>query len=267
MTGSSLATLIVFLPLSFLSGVTGAFSQALSITMAAALVISYLMTAFVVPVLARHLVDFDRWRDPGAAGNSWFARGHGRLLDSLFARPWLFGVALVPLLAVGWFAYNAVPTGFMPAVDEGGFILDYYTPPGTSLTETSREVGQIDAMLSAIPEVATFSRRLGTGLGADLGESYHGDYFVRLKPNHHRLHARSDGSRIGGCAGESARRAGRTGTIDGRSYWRSYGRSPTNRDQALCVQHHRADPTSRKKLPPPSPRYIASTAICTPAGE
>jgi len=186
LTGSSLATLIVFLPLSFLSGVTGAFSQALSITMAAALAISYLMTAFVVPVLARHLVDFDRWHDPGAAGRGWLARGHGRLLDILFARPWLFGLALVPLLVVGWFAYSAVPTGFMPAVDEGGFILDYYTPPGTSLTETSREVGQIDAMLSAIPEVATFSRRLGTGLGADLGESYHGDYFVRLKPNHGR---------------------------------------------------------------------------------
>ena len=186
LTGSSLATLIVFLPLSFLSGVTGAFSQALSITMAAALAISYLMTAFVVPVLARHLVDFDRWQDPGTAGNGWLARGHGRLLDVLFARPWIFPIALVPLLAIGWFAYSAVPTGFMPSVDEGGFILDYYTPPGTSLTETSREVGQIDAMISAIPEVATFSRRLGTGLGADLGESYHGDYFVRLKPNHAR---------------------------------------------------------------------------------
>ena len=186
LTGSSLATLIVFLPLGFLSGVTGAFSQALSITMAAALAISYLMTAFVVPVLARHLVDFDRWRDPSAAGNGWLARQHAALLDSLFRRPWLFVFALVPLLAVGWFAYGAVPTGFMPAVDEGGFIMDYYTPAGTSLTETSREVGEIDAMLSATTEVATFSRRLGTGLGGDLGESYHGDYFVRLKPNHAR---------------------------------------------------------------------------------
>ena len=64
--------------------------------------------------------------------------------------------------------------------------MDYYTPAGTSLTETSREVAEIDAMLSEIPEVATFSRRLGTGLGADLGESYHGDYFVRLRPNHQR---------------------------------------------------------------------------------
>ena len=184
LTGSSLATLIVFLPLGFLSGVTGAFSQALSITMAAALAISYLMTAFVVPVLARHLVDFDRWHDPGAAGDGWLARQHRALLDGLFRRPWLFVIAVVPLLAVGWFAYGAVPTGFMPAVDEGGFIMDYYTPAGTSLTETSREVSEIDEMLKANPEVATFSRRLGTGLGGDLGESYHGDYFVRLKPNH-----------------------------------------------------------------------------------
>ncbi|HET6236878.1 MAG TPA: efflux RND transporter permease subunit [Acetobacteraceae bacterium] len=186
LTASSLATLIVFLPLSFLSGITGAFSKALAVTMAAALVISYLMTAFVVPVLVRHFVDFGRWRDPGAAGDNWLTRQHGRLLDALLRHPWLLGLALMPLLTVGWFAYNAVPTGFMPAVDEGGFILDYYTPPGTSLTETSREIAEVDAILHATPEVATFSRRLGTGLGGDLGESYHGDYFVRLKPNHAR---------------------------------------------------------------------------------
>lgn len=186
LTGSSLATLIVFLPLSFLSGVTGAFSKALAVTMAAALAFSYLMTAFVVPVLARQIIDFNRWHDPGAAGNDWLARQHGRLLDRLFRRPWILAVALVPLLAVGWFAYGAVPTGFMPAVDEGGFVIDYYTKSGTSLTETGREIAQVDAILQAIPEVATFSRRLGAGLGGDLSESYHGDYFVRLKSNHAR---------------------------------------------------------------------------------
>ncbi|HEX2940727.1 MAG TPA: efflux RND transporter permease subunit, partial [Rhodopila sp.] len=186
LTGSSLATLIVFVPLGFLSGVTGAFSKALSVTMASALAISYLMTAFVVPVLARHVIDFRRWRDPGGGGQDWLSRHHGRVLDRLIRRPWVLGVALVPLLALGWFAYGAVPTGFMPAIDEGGFVMDYYTKPGTSLRETSREAAQIDAMLMATPEVETFSRRLGTGLGGDLGESYHGDYFVRLKPDHAR---------------------------------------------------------------------------------
>jgi multidrug efflux pump subunit AcrB len=186
LTGSSMATLIVFVPLAFLSGVTGAFAKALSVTMGAALVISYLMTALVVPVLTRQFVDFTRWKDPGAGKQSRFSRTHESLLKSLFKRPWILAIALVPLLVVSWFAYNAVPTGFMPAVDEGGFIIDYYSKPGTSLNETDREVAQIDDILRSMPEVETFSRRLGSGLGGDLGESYHGDYFVRLKNSHKR---------------------------------------------------------------------------------
>ena len=184
LTGSSLATLIVFLPLSFLTGVTGAFSKALSLTMAAALAISWAMTAFVVPLLARRLIDFDHWQDPAAHGGGWLARRHDGALDGLIRRPWLLGVLAVPLLALGYIANARVPTGFMPKVDESGFVMDYYTPAGTSLTESSREMAEVDALLKANPDVETFSRRLGTGLGGDLGQSYHGDYFVRLKTRH-----------------------------------------------------------------------------------
>jgi multidrug efflux pump subunit AcrB len=184
LTGSSLATLIVFLPLSFLTGVTGAFSKALSVTMAAALMISWAMTAFVVPLLARRLVDFSRWHDPGAGNQGWLNRRHDALLDGLGARPWLLAVIAVPLLALGYVASTRVPTGFMPKVDESGFVMDYYTKPGTSIVESSREMAQVDAILHANPDVETFSRRLGTGLGGDLGQSYHGDYFVRLKASH-----------------------------------------------------------------------------------
>jgi multidrug efflux pump subunit AcrB len=144
------------------------------------------MTAFVVPVLTGWLVDFDTWHDPGETGKGPLARVQDRALDRLTGRPWLLVAILVPLLALGYIGYRAVPTGFMPSVDEGGFIMDYYTAPGTSLDETGRQVGQIDAMLKADPDVLTFSRRLGTGLGGDLGQSYHGDYFVRLKPGHSR---------------------------------------------------------------------------------
>ena len=186
LTGSSLATLIVFLPLSFLTGVTGAFSKALSLTMGAALAISWAMTAFVVPVLTARLVDFDKVHDPAADGEGRLGRWHGRGLDKLFARPWLLAVIGVPLLIIGYLGYANVPTGFMPKVDEGGFVMDYYTPPGTSLDETERRMAQVDALLRADRDVLTFSRRLGTGLGGDLGQSYHGDYFVRLKPDHDR---------------------------------------------------------------------------------
>jgi CzcA family heavy metal efflux pump len=186
LTGSSLATLIVFVPLGLLSGVTGAFSKALSITMASALAVSWLVSAFVVPPLLRRWVDFRHWHDPGMDHEKWLSRLHGRLYDGLARRPaWLL-VVVVPLLVLGGVAYTRVATGFMPSVDESGFVMDYYTKPGTSLPETARQIAQVEAILHAMPEVDTFSRRLGTGLGGDLGQSYHGDFFVRLKPNHER---------------------------------------------------------------------------------
>ncbi|MBS0581923.1 MAG: efflux RND transporter permease subunit [Proteobacteria bacterium] len=186
LTGSSLATLIVFLPLSFMSGVTGSFSKALAVTMAAALMISYLFAAFIVPILARYFIDFKKWHDPAADRDDWLSRTHGRLLGRVFAKPIILLGAIVPLLLIGALAYTRVQSGFMPKVDEGGFVMDFYTKPGTSLDETERELKQIEAILKEQPEVETFSRRTGTGLGGDLGEPHHGDFFVRLKPDHAR---------------------------------------------------------------------------------
>ena len=186
LTASSLATLIVFLPLSFLDGVTGAFSKALAVTMGSALLVSYLMAAFVVPVLARSGIDFSRWHDPAADGPGWLARQHGRLLDGVVRRPLLLVAAVLPLLVLGYVAYGKVSSGFMPQVDEGGFVMDFYTRPGTSLVETDREIAQIETILGSVEEVETYSRRTGTGLGADLGEAHHGDFFVRLKAKRDR---------------------------------------------------------------------------------
>jgi len=181
LTGSSTATLLVFLPLVFLSGVTGAFFKALSLTMASALLISYVLTALAVPVLARLFVDFQRWKDPGAGPEGRVGHAHRWLLERLFARPWLIALVLVPLLALGWFAYSHVGSGFMPKMDEGGFVLDFRSTPGTSLDETSRELAQVEAILRATPDVDTFSTRIGTGLGGGLSEPNTGDFFVRLK--------------------------------------------------------------------------------------
>ena len=178
--GSSLATIIIFIPLAFLSGVTGAFFKFLSVTMVTALVVSYALTALIVPLLARSLVDFKRWKDPAQGRESWLTRLHGRALHVLFARPWLIGVALVVLAAAGVLAYRHVGTGFLPNMDEGGFVLDYQTAPGTSLTESNRELQQIEDLLHANPYVYTFSRRTGAGLGGDLKEAYQGDFFVKL---------------------------------------------------------------------------------------
>ncbi|MGH8202932.1 MAG: efflux RND transporter permease subunit [Steroidobacteraceae bacterium] len=178
--GSSLATIIVFAPLAFLSGITGAFFKFLSLTMASALVISFILTAFTVPLLARGIIDFRSFEDPARGKESWLSRTHGRLLGRLFARPILLAPGVVVLLAVGLFAYFRVGTGFLPRMDEGGFVLDYYTAPGTSLAETNRELAEVEAILHKDRYVYTYSRRTGAGLGGDLAEAYQGDFFIRL---------------------------------------------------------------------------------------
>jgi CzcA family heavy metal efflux pump len=181
LTGSSLATMIVFIPLAFLSGVTGAFSKTLAITMAAALTISWAMVAFVVPLLARSLINFQTWHDPAADKVSWYVKAHGRLLNRLFRYRWLMVLIFAPIMVIGYIAYQNVPTGFMPKADESGFIIDYKTLPGTSLAESDREIKQVEQILRDTPEVVTFSRRTGMGLGGtDLEEPNIGDFFVRL---------------------------------------------------------------------------------------
>jgi multidrug efflux pump subunit AcrB len=178
--GSSLATTIIFVPLAFLSGLTGAFFKFLSLTVASALVISFILTAFTVPLLARGIIDFDKFEDPAHGKETWLKRTHGRTLRRLFDRPLLILPGLLVLGVLGYIAYAHVGSGFLPKMDEGGFVLDYYTAPGTSLAETNRELLEVEGILKRDPYVYTFSRRTGAGLGGDLTESYQGDFFVRL---------------------------------------------------------------------------------------
>ena len=181
-TGSSLATIIIFLPLAFLTGVTGAFFKALSLTMASALLISYFLTYVVVPLLAERLID-ERHAVERPPTRLWlrFAGYYEKVLLRTLEWPALLLIGLIPLVVAGFFAYKSVGTGFMPKMDEGGFILDYRSAPGTSLDETSRLLDRVNAILSKNPYVDTWSLRTGLQLGGGLTEANTGDFFVRLK--------------------------------------------------------------------------------------
>ncbi|WP_404631417.1 efflux RND transporter permease subunit [Dyella ginsengisoli] len=182
LTGSSAATVVIFLPLAFLSGVTGAFFKALSLTMASALIISYLLTWIAVPLLAERFLDRrHRIEHPPGRFTRRMMAGYERTLQAWLARPLLILLLVVPLLIVGALAYTRVGTGFMPSMDEGGFILDYRSDPGTSLEETDRLLRQVEAIIRANPNVDTYSRRTGLQLGGGLTEANEGDFFVRLR--------------------------------------------------------------------------------------
>ena len=182
--GSSASTIIIFVPLAFLTGVTGAFFKALSLTMAVSLFISFLVALLVVPLLADFLIGReDTEREKHGRFGRAVNRGYTRMMVRLLRKPaWLLA-GVVPLLLVAWMAFSHVGSGFMPPMDEGGFILDYLSPPGTSLPETDRLMHQVAAILRKNPYVDTWSRRTGAQLGGGITEPNSGDLFVRLKPN------------------------------------------------------------------------------------
>ena len=187
LAGSSASTIVIFAPLAFLSGVTGAFFKALSLTMAASLVISFLTAWLAVPILALHLLrPKDTEQEEAGAITRFFHRAYGGILRIALRFPVLILLLVVPLAYFGWTSYGAVGTGFMPPMDEGGFIIDTLSAPGTSLDETDRMVRQIGDILRHTPEVATYSRRTGLQLGGALTEANNGDFFVRLKPTPRR---------------------------------------------------------------------------------
>ncbi|RLL49425.1 efflux RND transporter permease subunit [Mariprofundus sp. EBB-1] len=181
--GSSLATTIIFLPLAFLDGVTGAFFKPLSLTMASALIVSFLIAWLAVPLLATHVL---REKDAAEEDEGPLQRRvlavYTHWLGVMLHRPAILFVIAAGLMFAGYAGYRAVGSGFMPHMDEGGFILDYIAPAGMSLTEADRLLVQVQQVLKSIPEVDTYSRRTGGSLGGFITEANEGDFFVRLKP-------------------------------------------------------------------------------------
>ncbi len=182
--GSTGATIVVFLPLAFISGVSGGFFKALAITMVAALGISLLYARYLIPLVCAHWL---RPADVAAAerATGWIgtlAATYHRAVNTALRRPGRFAGVFGGLLALaGLAAWYAVPSGFMPKMDEGGFILDYKAQPGAALADTDRLLGEIEAIIRATPEVASYSRRTGLQLGGGLTEADEGDFFIRLK--------------------------------------------------------------------------------------
>ena len=186
--GSTASTIVIHIPLAFLGGVTGSFFASLSITMVFAMLISFFFSITFVPLLVSFILrdqDIDleiRREERATVFNAWYERLLRRLLKARFAT-----IALVIIILIAsWFIYNNIGSSFMPDMDEGSFVLDYATPPGTSLEETNRILMQVEKILLMVPEVESYSRRTGTQMGFFLTEANTGDYLVKLKQKRSR---------------------------------------------------------------------------------
>ncbi|MEQ1504065.1 MAG: efflux RND transporter permease subunit [Myxococcota bacterium] len=176
--GRTATTVVVFLPLGLLSGVVGRFFQALAVTLTGAVLLSLPVALLLAPLAAARFLT-----SKPHSGPSWLATTYGSLLRrSLRYRGIGIGLALGSMV-LGGVALLRVPTGFLPTMDEGGFVIDYWLPAASSLQDTSASAAKVEALLKTIPEVRTWSRRTGAELGpAAATETNTGDIMVRLKP-------------------------------------------------------------------------------------
>jgi CzcA family heavy metal efflux pump len=189
--GSTITPVVVFLPLISVSGVTGAFFRALAITMAAALVTSLALALTWTPglsyLLLREKHDSQKHGESHGRIMERVLHAHKRLLEWALAKPlWVGGICLL-LIAGTWAGFQGLGTNLLPEMDEGGFILDYVMPAGSSLAETNRVLEQVTRILHSIPEVENTSRRTGLQLGlAAVTEANTGDFTVKLKAHRSR---------------------------------------------------------------------------------
>lgn len=190
LVSSTLTPVVVFIPLTFLSGVTGVFFRALALTMVVSLLTSLVLALTLTPSLAawfiRDRARMEHGHAPGGQDGGWLLtrviRLYERALRAALRFRWLTLLACGAVLVSSAFIYRQLDSDFLPEFDEGGFIIDFWAPPGTSLAETSRQLGAVERILSANPDVESYSRRLGAELGLFVTEAYRGDFAVKLKP-------------------------------------------------------------------------------------
>ena len=181
--GSTLTTVVVFIPLGLLQGMVGQFFAALSLTLSGAVLLSLAYALLFIPVPAASFLKphRDKGQDLGRLG-----RRYETFLRGALARPaWVIGVTLI-VAVIGGLLYFRLETGFLPEMDEGGYVIDYWTPAGASLQETDRMVRRIETILEKTPEIAGFTRRTGTEMGMFATQQNRGDILVRLKPRGER---------------------------------------------------------------------------------
>jgi CzcA family heavy metal efflux pump len=204
--GSTITPVVVFLPLTILTGVTGVFFRSLALTMSVALLTSLVLALAFTPVLAERFVrakrratmkptdeaasepTLDELEEEAEAGpvlRAIVARYEWVLSHALDNR-WIVVAIIAAVLIGSYLLYSGLGSEFLPEFDESAFVLDYWAPAGASLTETDRMLHDIEEKLMKTPEIESYSRRTGLELGLFVTEPNRGDFAVKLKPGHKR---------------------------------------------------------------------------------
>jgi multidrug efflux pump subunit AcrB len=176
MVGSSLSTIVIFLPFILMGGVAGAYFKVMTDTMIITLVSSFFVTWIGLPVI---YILFSKEKHTIKSGTKELKKRNW--VYFFIKRPWISAALVAFLIVSAYLIIPSLPSGFLPEMDEGSIVLDYSSPAGSSLDATNRMLNIVDQILKGIPEVESFSRRTGTQMGFFITEPNRGDYLIQLK--------------------------------------------------------------------------------------
>ena len=190
MVGSSISTIVIFIPFILMSGVAGAYFKVMTDTMIITLACSFFVTWIGLPVVYLLLSRHKKPISKVLTAKQRLKILKAKKVHAVKNQPWVAFFIRKPYLSfiiiaiLSWSIYFILPkleTGFLPAMDEGSIVLDYNSPPGTSLEETDRMLREVEKLIVTVPEVETYSRRTGTQMGFFITEPNSGDYLIQLK--------------------------------------------------------------------------------------
>ena len=173
MVGSSMSTIVIFIPFVLMTGVAGSYFKVMAFSMIIALSASFLVTWLVVPVLYILFARDKPLKQAHAPRTKW--------IHSILERPWIAGIIVLGCVLIMWSVPGRLGSGFLPEMDEGSIVLDFNSPSGTTLEETDRMLSVVNGILDTQPEVEAYSARIGTQMGFFITESNRGDYLIKLK--------------------------------------------------------------------------------------
>ncbi len=183
--GSSISTIVIFIPFMLMSGVAGAYFKVLTDTMIVTLICSFFVTWLGLPVIYLLISGIRQKSAKAPRAVDKQIKRQGWVL-TFIRRPWISLAFILFLVLSIIYIIPRLKTGFLPAMDEGSIVLDYTSPPGSSLEETDRMLKEVEKIIVKIPEYESYSRRTGAQMGFFITEPNYGDYLIQLKKNRKR---------------------------------------------------------------------------------
>ncbi len=181
MIGSSISTIVIFIPFMLMSGVAGAYFNVLTNTMIITLLCSFFVTWIGLPVVYLLFSKKKKIKTLSVLKEEHHEVKQQKWVPFFIFRPWISFLFIAGLILSIILILPKLQTGFLPEMDEGSIVLDYSSIAGTTLDETDKELHEVEKIITSTPEVSAYSRRTGTQMGFFITEPNRGDYLIQLK--------------------------------------------------------------------------------------